>query len=247
MSALDISVTRSARPRTSTRSPTSRLARDPRATRGSAALHRPHVHRGVDARTPAGTTPGSRRTARSRSTPRPRCCTTRRRSSRGSRPTGTPTARCGRSAPRPTPPGWPAPPGGSRCPELPVEDFVATVDALVSRRALGPRRAGEKSLYLRPFMFASETFLGVRPAQHVTFMVIASPGGRLLHGRGQAGLAAGGRGLHPRRPRRHGRGQDRRQLRQLAGRPAGGHRPRLRPGGVPRRDRAASTSRSSAA
>ena len=41
---------------------------------------------------------------------------------------------------------------------------------------------GEKSLYLRPFMFASETFLGVRPAQHVTFMVIASPAGAYFKG-----------------------------------------------------------------
>jgi branched-chain amino acid aminotransferase len=37
--------------------------------------------------------------------------------------------------------------------------------------------SAEKSLYLRPFMFASEKFLGVRPARHVTFMVIASPAG----------------------------------------------------------------------
>ncbi len=40
-----------------------------------------------------------------------------------------------------------------------------------------PEGAGEKSLYLRPFMFATEAFLGVRPSQHVTFMVIASPAG----------------------------------------------------------------------
>ena len=40
-----------------------------------------------------------------------------------------------------------------------------------------PGSEGEKSLYLRPFMFASEAFLGVRPAQHVTYMVIASPAG----------------------------------------------------------------------
>jgi branched-chain amino acid aminotransferase len=40
-----------------------------------------------------------------------------------------------------------------------------------------PEPAGEKSLYVRPFMFASEAFLGVRPAQHVTFLVIASPAG----------------------------------------------------------------------
>ena len=40
----------------------------------------------------AGTTPGSRPARRSRWTRPPRCCTTRRRSSRGSRPTGRPTA-----------------------------------------------------------------------------------------------------------------------------------------------------------
>ena len=59
-------------------------------------------------------------------------------------------------------------------PELPVDDFVACVDALVEAdQRWVPSSEGEKSLYLRPFMFASETFLGVRPAQHVTFMVIA--------------------------------------------------------------------------
>src|SRR5215213_3940929 len=63
-------------------------------------------------------------------------------------------------------------------PELPVADFVATVDALVSvDERWVPDPSGEKSLYLRPFMFASEAFLGVRPARHVTYCVIASPAG----------------------------------------------------------------------
>jgi branched-chain amino acid aminotransferase len=63
-------------------------------------------------------------------------------------------------------------------PELPVEDFVASVDTLVQvDQDWVPDPAGEKSLYLRPFMFASEAFLGVRPAKHVTYMVIASPAG----------------------------------------------------------------------
>jgi branched-chain amino acid aminotransferase len=63
-------------------------------------------------------------------------------------------------------------------PVLEVDDFVAAVDALVSvDRRWVPDSAGEKSLYIRPFMFASEAFLGVRPAEHVTFMVIASPAG----------------------------------------------------------------------
>src|SRR5687768_1372126 len=68
-------------------------------------------------------------------------------------------------------------------PELPVEDFVATVDALVQvDERWVPDAAGEKSLYLRPFMFASEAFLGVRPAKHVTYMVIASPAGSYFAG-----------------------------------------------------------------
>ena len=45
-----------------------------------------------------------------------------------------------------------------------------------------PDPAGEKSLYLRPFMIATEKFLGVRPSQHVTFMVIASPAGAYFKG-----------------------------------------------------------------
>jgi len=68
-------------------------------------------------------------------------------------------------------------------PALPVEDFVAAVEQLVRiDERWVPDNDGEKSLYLRPFMFASEVFLGVRPAQHVTFMVIASPAGAYFKG-----------------------------------------------------------------
>jgi len=68
-------------------------------------------------------------------------------------------------------------------PVLPVEDFIDAVKQLVAideRWVPGPE--GEKSLYLRPFMFASEKFLGVRPAEHVTFMVIGSPAGAYFKG-----------------------------------------------------------------
>ena len=70
-------------------------------------------------------------------------------------------------------------------PVLERADFVQAVEALVevdARWVPGNPDGGEKSLYLRPFMFASEKFLGVRPAQHVTFMVIASPAGAYFKG-----------------------------------------------------------------
>ena len=68
-------------------------------------------------------------------------------------------------------------------PVLDVEDFVQAVDELVRvDQRWVPDQAGEKSLYVRPFMFASEKFLGVRPAEHVTFMVICSPAGSYFKG-----------------------------------------------------------------
>jgi branched-chain amino acid aminotransferase len=67
-------------------------------------------------------------------------------------------------------------------PVLRPEDFLASIDALVAADAAWVPPAGrgsdrEQSLYLRPFMFASEAFLGVRPAKRVTYCCIASPAG----------------------------------------------------------------------
>jgi branched-chain amino acid aminotransferase len=62
-------------------------------------------------------------------------------------------------------------------PELPAEDFLASLDALIAADAAWVPSAAEQSLYLRPFMFASEAFLGVRAAQRVTYCCIASPAG----------------------------------------------------------------------
>ena len=60
-------------------------------------------------------------------------------------------------------------------PELAIEDFVATVEALVRQDIKWvPQNVGE-SLYIRPFMFASEVGLGVRPSNHATYMVITTP------------------------------------------------------------------------
>ncbi len=69
-------------------------------------------------------------------------------------------------------------------PELPTEDFVASLRHLVEiDRAWVPAAGtGETSLYLRPFMFASEAFLGVRPAAQVTYCLIASPVGSYFSG-----------------------------------------------------------------
>ena len=68
-------------------------------------------------------------------------------------------------------------------PVLEEADFVAAVDAIVTQdQRWVPDSQGEKSLYIRPFMIATEAFLGVRPAQHVTFMVICSPAGAYFKG-----------------------------------------------------------------
>src|SRR5690606_18093665 len=62
-------------------------------------------------------------------------------------------------------------------PELPIEWFIGSVKALIETDREWVPTGEERSLYLRPFMFASEVFLGVRPSQHVTYSVIASPAG----------------------------------------------------------------------
>jgi len=68
-------------------------------------------------------------------------------------------------------------------PTLDVDDFVAALLALVRvDEAWVPEGGGEESLYLRPFMFANESFLGVRPAHNVTFAVIACPVGPYFAG-----------------------------------------------------------------
>jgi branched-chain amino acid aminotransferase len=67
-------------------------------------------------------------------------------------------------------------------PELPAETFLDAIETLVGADLAWVPHGGETSLYLRPFMFASEAFLGVRPANHVTFCVIASPAGSYFPG-----------------------------------------------------------------
>ena len=59
-------------------------------------------------------------------------------------------------------------------PELPVELFIESVHALVRADREWIPDGDEASLYLRPFMFASEVFLGVKPADEYIYAVIAS-------------------------------------------------------------------------
>jgi len=69
-------------------------------------------------------------------------------------------------------------------PELPVDDFLTSIEELVTVDAawVPDAHGGEASLYLRPFMFANESFLGVRAAHQVTYSVSASPVGPYFAG-----------------------------------------------------------------
>jgi len=62
-------------------------------------------------------------------------------------------------------------------PELPHDDFVASIVGLVRADAQWVPDAPGSSLYLRPFIFASEAFLGVRASTSYEYLVIASPSG----------------------------------------------------------------------
>ena len=65
--------------------------------------------------------------------------------------------------------------------QLPEDVFIEAVEQVVRiDRAWIP--GGEGSLYLRPFMIASETFLGVKPSSEYIFSVIASPVGSYFKG-----------------------------------------------------------------
>ena len=62
-------------------------------------------------------------------------------------------------------------------PELPEPVFIEAIERLLNIDGDWVPSAPEHSLYLRPFMYASEVGLGVRPSSEVTFLLIASPVG----------------------------------------------------------------------
>lgn len=62
-------------------------------------------------------------------------------------------------------------------PQLPVEDFVEAVKAIVAvDKDWIPSEPGT-SLYIRPFIIATDEFLGVAPSQTYKFIIILSPSG----------------------------------------------------------------------
>lgn len=66
-------------------------------------------------------------------------------------------------------------------PELPIEDFLGSLAAFVKTdERWVPVEGRGDSLYLRPFMFSYEPFLGMRPGQEVHYYLIASPSGCLF-------------------------------------------------------------------
>lgn len=61
--------------------------------------------------------------------------------------------------------------------ELPEDMFVEAVEAIVKYEQDWIPTAKDTSLYIRPFMFASEAGVGVHPAKNYTFIIILSPVG----------------------------------------------------------------------
>ena len=62
-------------------------------------------------------------------------------------------------------------------PELPEDLFLEAIDVLLDADHEWVPGAPEHSLYLRPFMYASEVTLSVHPSDEVVFLLIASPSG----------------------------------------------------------------------
>lgn len=62
-------------------------------------------------------------------------------------------------------------------PEVPEEIFMDGLKELIRLDQDWIPQGEGTSLYIRPFMFATDEFIGVRPAEKFTFMIITSPAG----------------------------------------------------------------------
>lgn len=62
-------------------------------------------------------------------------------------------------------------------PEIPVDDFIQAINEVVKvDEAWVPKKEGT-SLYIRPYIIATDPFLGVRPSDTYLFLIILSPVG----------------------------------------------------------------------
>jgi branched-chain amino acid aminotransferase len=67
-------------------------------------------------------------------------------------------------------------------PEVPEEQFLKACEIICGySKKLVPKRLGE-SLYLRPFMIATEAGMGIKPSNKFLFMIVASPSGSYFSG-----------------------------------------------------------------
>ena len=62
--------------------------------------------------------------------------------------------------------------------QVPEEIFIGGLEELLKIDAAWVPKGEDNSLYLRPFMFASDVYLGVRPSYNYSFMIIMSPAGK---------------------------------------------------------------------
>ena len=62
--------------------------------------------------------------------------------------------------------------------QVPEEIFIGGLEELLKIDAAWVPTGEDNSLYLRPFMFASDVYLGVRPSHNYRFMIIMSPAGQ---------------------------------------------------------------------
>lgn len=67
-------------------------------------------------------------------------------------------------------------------PEVPVDQFLHACEVICAySKHLVPNRLGE-SLYLRPFMIATEIGMGIKPSKQFLFLIVASPSGSYFSG-----------------------------------------------------------------
>ena len=122
---------------------------------------------------------------------------------------------------------------------VPDELFLESLRQLIAvDHEWVPLAGGEQSLYLRPFIIATEPGLGVRPSAEYRYLLIASPAGAYF--RAASSPSACGCPPSTCEPARRNRcGEVRRQLRRVVAGPVRSRRSRLRPGGVAGRHRTA--------